>query len=97
MNRLSNPVGWFGIFVDNLNRAKVFCETVIANHLQDLPSGNPTINMLMFSGIPNEPSACRALIKHPMKKSSTEGTLVYFSCSDCAVQVMLAIEIYSFE
>jgi predicted enzyme related to lactoylglutathione lyase len=48
--------------------------------------------MLMFQGNPSEPGARGALSKHPMKQRSTKGALVYFSCSDCAAQINLAVE-----
>lgn len=92
MSPLPNPVGWFEIYVDDLNRAKSFYETVFTHHLEALPSDDPTITMVKFLGNPNEAGASGVLIKHPMKKPSTEGTLVYFSCSDCAVQTKLAVE-----
>ena len=92
MNPLPNPVGWFEIHVEDLDRAKAFYEMVFDRRLGVLPSGDPTISILMFEGQQGEPGASGALIKHPMKKPSTEGALVYFSCSDCAIQTQRAVE-----
>jgi predicted enzyme related to lactoylglutathione lyase len=92
MNSLPNPVGWFELHVENMSRAKAFYEAVFERRLEILPSGDPTVQMLMFQSKPNEPGASGALIKHPMKHPSKEGALVYFSCSDCAVQSARAVE-----
>ncbi|MEO0313809.1 MAG: hypothetical protein RI928_265 [Pseudomonadota bacterium] len=92
MQPLSNPVGWFEIYVDDLLRAKAFYEVVLDRGLKEFPSDDQSIKMVMFKGNPSEPGASGALIKHPLKQPSTEGTLVYFSCSDCAAQIKLAVE-----
>lgn len=36
--------------------------------------------------------AMGALMKHPFRKPSLEGTMVYFSCDDCAITTELAIQ-----
>lgn len=92
MSRLPNPVGWFEIYVADLDRAQVFHEKVFERRLENLPSGDPSISMLMFEAKPGESGAGGALIKHPMRKPSVEGALVYFSCSDCAIQAQRAVE-----
>ena len=89
---LLNPVAWFEIHVDNLDRAKSFYEAVFDRQLEALPSGDSTIRRLMLQARPDEPKAGGALIKHPMKRPSTEGVLVCFSCADCAVPTKRAVE-----
>jgi predicted enzyme related to lactoylglutathione lyase len=90
MSTLSNPVGWFEIHVADMNRARRFYEAVFGRTLSQLPSGDPEMEMWMFSGDPQGSGASGALVKHPMKTPSTEGALVYFSCADCAEQAALA-------
>lgn len=85
MRQFSNPVGWFEIHVSDMHRATQFYENVFEQKLVSLPSGDPSIQMMMFDGDANARGITGALVKHPMKKPSTEGALVYFSCSDCAV------------
>ncbi len=91
MSPLPNPVGWFEIHVQDLHRARIFYEAVFKRTLAPLPSGDPSIEILMFSGDPQGAGINGALVKHPMKQPSTEGALVYFSCADCAVECELAV------
>lgn len=92
MSRLANPVGWFEIHVGNMDRAKAFYESVFKRTLVALPSPDEGMRMMMFSGDPKGSGAAGALVLHPMKKPSTEGALVYFSCKDCSVESSLAVE-----
>ncbi len=69
MNKERNPVGWFEIYVTDMNRAKKFYEAMLDTKLEELPSSDPSIQMFAF----------------PMRVSDEcGGTLVYFSCLDCA-------------
>jgi predicted enzyme related to lactoylglutathione lyase len=45
--------------------------------------------MVAFAMNPEVMGASGALVKHPMKSPGTGGTLVYFSCEDCAVEAAL--------
>ena len=91
MDKLNNPIGWFEIHVSELARAAQFYEIVLQQKLSPLPSNDESIKMMVFSGDMGSPGATGALVQHPMKKPSTEGTLVYFSCDDCAQIEKLAI------
>ncbi len=80
----NNPVGWFEIYVQEMNRAKAFYETVFATTLEKLPSAE--LEMWTF-GMGNESyGAPGALVKMDGCASGGGGTLVYFSCDDCAVE-----------
>jgi hypothetical protein len=84
MSNQRNPVGWFEIYVQDLGRARKFYETVFKVQLQELPS--PVIKMLAFP-MQREGSGCPgALVHMPGVESRMGGTLVYFSCDDCAVE-----------
>ena len=92
MTKLKNPIGWFEIHVADMERASRFYEAVFQQSLNPLPSAEPQMEMRMLSGDMTMHGANGALVKHPMKKPSTEGVLVYFSCEDCATQQALAVE-----
>ncbi len=92
MSKLKNPIGWFEIHVTDMDRAARFYEAVFQQTLNPLPSPDPQMEMRMLSGDMTMHGANGALVKHPMKKPTTEGVLVYFSCEDCATQQALAVE-----
>jgi predicted enzyme related to lactoylglutathione lyase len=75
-----------------MDRAARFYEAVFQQTLNPLPSPDPQMEMRMLSGDMTMHGANGALVKHPMKKPTTEGVLVYFSCEDCATQQALAVE-----
>lgn len=85
MRQFANPVGWFEIHVADMNRAARFYENVFDQKLVAMPSEDPSIQMMMFDGDTNARGITGALVKHPMKKPSSDGALVYFSCDDCAI------------
>ena len=51
----NNPIGWFEIYVQDMNRAKGFYESVFATRLERLES--PSIEMWAFSMNPGQPGA----------------------------------------
>lgn len=90
MNKERNPVGWFEIYVSDMNRAKAFYEAMLEVKLEKLPSSNPSIQMLAFPMRAADecggelPGACGALAKMEGIDPGGGGTLIYFSCIDCA-------------
>ncbi len=84
MNR--NPVGWFEIYVQEMERARKFYETVLGVGLTTLESPTPGIEMQAFPMNPEGGGASGALAKMDGCPSGGMGTLVYFSCFDCAVE-----------
>jgi len=85
-----NPVGWFEIYVQDMSRARSFYERTFQVKLQPLDS--PIIQMLAFPGGPEKPGCPGALVRMQGKDSGGGGTIVYFSCADCAVEVARAVE-----
>lgn len=81
---IMNPVGWFEIYVQDMNRAKSFYEGVFQTKLEKIE--NPEIDMWSFPFSMEEklPGAAGALVKMEGVPSGGGGTLVYFSCKDCA-------------
>jgi predicted enzyme related to lactoylglutathione lyase len=88
MNTTQNAVGWFEIYVQDMDRAKAFYEATLDTKLEELPS--PTIKMLAFPMKPELPGCAGALVKYEGKPSGDGGTLVYFSCADCASEAARA-------
>jgi uncharacterized protein len=80
----NNPVGWFEIYVQDMNRAKAFYETVFATKLEQLPSTE--LEMWVFGMDNNSYGAPGALVKMDGCTSGGGGTLVYFSCEDCEIE-----------
>src|SRR5687768_13062101 len=89
MNKDRNPVGWFEIYVQDMNRAQQFYEKTFEVKLEPLPSS--IIKMLAFPMKPDIPGSSGALVKWEGKGSGGGGTIVYFSCDDCAVEASRAI------
>jgi predicted enzyme related to lactoylglutathione lyase len=79
-----NAVGWFDIYVQNLDRAKVFYETVLAVELQQLES--PGVEMWSFPMDMQGSGAPGALVKKAGVSSGGNSTVVYFNSEDCAIE-----------
>lgn len=81
---MANPVGWFEIYVQDMDRAKKFYESVFNVKLEKLT--NPEPEMWNFPGVMDKYGAPGALVKMPGVGSGGNSTLVYFTCKDCAVE-----------
>ena len=79
-----NPVSWFEIYVQNLDRAKKFYEAVFLTKLEKLNA--PGGEMLGFPMEKGGRGAPGALVKYDDFPSGGNSTLVYFSCEDCAIE-----------
>jgi uncharacterized protein len=79
-----NPVGWFEIYVQDMDRAKTFYETVLGKTLERLNS--PEIEMWAFPAGPEAPGSGGSLVRMPGVPSGGNSVMVYFSCADCAVE-----------
>jgi predicted enzyme related to lactoylglutathione lyase len=84
MSALPNPVGWFEIYVADMARAQKFYEAVFQRPLSPLSPPGADYEMLAFAMDSQGAGASGALVRHPMKGPAEGGTLVYFSCEDCA-------------
>ena len=85
-----NPVGWFEIYVQDMTRAKKFYENTFQVTLERLES--PGIELWAFPFQPDNPGCAGALAKMPGKDSGGGGTLIYFSCADCAVEASRVVQ-----
>ena len=78
----NNPVNWFEIYVQDIDRAKQFYEAVLQVKLESL--GNPELPMWSFPSNQESFGTSGALVQFPEKSSGINSTIVYFSCKDCA-------------
>ena len=88
-NRMHNPVGWFEIYVQDMNRAKAFYEAVFGRTLAQLPAPAGTPPGFELWAFPMEKDGMGisgALVKMPDFDSGKNSVLVYFVCADCAVE-----------
>ncbi len=83
-----NPVVWFEIYAQDLARARRFYETVLGVELEPLPAPGDMggFEMLAFPATMDGPGAGGTLCKAEGMAPGVGGTLVYFSCADCAVE-----------
>ena len=81
----TNPVGWFEIYVEDMARATQFYESVLLVQLQRLESPDGSdMEMMAFPMSMDLPGASGALVRMSGFAPGGNGTIVYFSCEDCA-------------
>lgn len=89
---MKNPVNWFEIYVQDMNRAKKFYETVLDIQLEKLqvPSESDDENifqMVTFPWVENEPNTSGALVKaQGIESGGNSSIMIYFTCEDCGVE-----------
>lgn len=83
----TNPVRWFEIYVQDIERAKKFYESVFQTKLSKLDSPAKEMEYWTFPQmIMDKPGTSGAIVKMKDVPSGGMGTLVYFACEDCAVE-----------
>ncbi len=80
----TNAIGWFDIYVNDLERATTFYETVLKQKLEKM--GDPTgeTQMMSFTTDMTSYGAAGALVKAEHSSPGVGGTMVYFSVEDCS-------------
>ena len=86
----NNPVGWFEIYVQDIDRAKTFYESVFQVKLEKLDA--PGMPMWSFPMQPERMGASGSLVQMEGVRSGGNSTLVYFSCADCATEAARVIK-----
>ncbi len=84
---MANPIGWFEIYVADMDRALKFYQSVFQVNLE--PMADPTesgVVMWSFGLDMQGYGATGALVKVPGIEAGGNSTLVYFSCQDCAIE-----------
>lgn len=79
-----NPVIWFEIYVQDMNRAKKFYESVFQTKLERIKS--PAIEMWGFPMLMDQVGTAGSLVRMEGVPSGGNSTIVYFTCADCAVE-----------
>ena len=79
-----NPAVWFEIYVQDMNRAKKFYESVLQGKLEKLDSSG--MDRWAFAMEMNASGASGALVKMQGVPSGGNSTLIYFGCEDCSVE-----------
>ena len=79
-----NPAVWFEIYVQEMNRAKKFYESVLQGKLEKLDS--PGMDMWAFPMEMNASGASGTLVKMQGVPSGGNSTLVYFACENCSLE-----------
>lgn len=87
---MNNPVCWFEIYVQDMDRAKKFYERVFDVQLSKLDS--PGMEMWAFPMQPEGFGASGSLVKMPGFSSGANSVLVYFSCVDCGIEAAKAVK-----
>lgn len=87
---MPNPVGWFEIYVDDMQRAKKFYEGVFQSRLTKLESSN--IEMWGFPLNMRQPGTSGSLVHIPGFPAGRNSTVVYFSCKDCSTEEKRIVE-----
>lgn len=83
----ANPVGWFEIYVEDMDRAKRFYQTVFNTTLEKIGGeAMMDIDMWGFPSSMEQYGAAGALSKMEGVTPGGNSTLVYFSCQDCEVE-----------
>ena len=88
----TNAVGWFDIYVDDLDRATAFYEAVLGVKLEAM--GDPTgeTRMMSFPAEMSQYGAGGALSKSEHARPGPGGTVIYFMAKDCAVNTARVAE-----
>jgi predicted enzyme related to lactoylglutathione lyase len=86
---MGNPVGWFEIYVDDMARAKAFYESVFGGQLSKLD--NAELDMWAFPMDQSMYGSAGALVKMPGFPPGGNSSLLYFHCTDCAVEAAKAV------
>ena len=80
----SNSVGWFEIYVDDMERAKRFYQGVFQVELEPLGEGG--LPMWAFPAHMDRYGAGGALVHVEQVPAGQNSVVIYFSCEDCAVE-----------
>jgi hypothetical protein len=81
-----NPVVWFEIYVQEMDRARSFYEEVLQTEFRRITPPLDELEMWAFPADMQAPGCGGALVKIPGCPSGGNSTLVYFHCADCAVE-----------
>ena len=84
----TNPIGWFEIYVQDMDRATKFYEEVLQVKLDRAPDQQVSTEMDMkfFPGDMQRFGSPGSLVKMDGVPSGGGGTLIYFISEDCSIE-----------
>lgn len=90
----TNAVGWFEIYVDDMDRAQKFYEGVLGRTLEALPmpEGCGEMKMLSFPGDMERYGSNGSLVQMDGFPAGNNSVLIYFSSEDCAIEEGRVVE-----
>ncbi len=86
-NKSINPVVWFEIYVNDMDRAARFYETVLNTKLELM--SDPTDQSMQMRSFPGNMEGFGTggtLVKMEGMPAGGSNVIVYFGCEDCAVE-----------
>lgn len=81
-----NAIGWFDIYVEDMDRASAFYAAVFQLTLEPMDDPTRETEMRGFPANMSAYGAAGALVKCRDAQPGTGGTMVYFSVYDCSVE-----------
>lgn len=84
-----NPISWFEIYVNDMDRARAFYEAVFDVSLEQIEMPETDDNgfqMWFFPADMTQYGTSGALVHMPGFEAGGNSTLVYFACDDCALE-----------
>ena len=86
-NKQINPAVWFEIYVNDMDRATKFYETVLNVTLQSMSDPtDETVQMKAFPGAGENFGASGSLVKMKGMQGGGNSVVIYFGCEDCAAE-----------
>jgi predicted enzyme related to lactoylglutathione lyase len=90
MNK-TNAIGWFDIYVSDMQRAVVFYEKALNKKLDKINDPTGESEMMGFPADMTSYGAAGALVKSSYARPGIGGTMVYFSVEDCLTNESLVV------
>ncbi|NJK71641.1 MAG: VOC family protein [Thermales bacterium] len=84
---LRNPASWFEIYVNDMERARKFYETVMGVETTKMEAGDFDGEMYTLPMVMGGEGAGGALVKWANQQPSSSGTIVYFDSKDCEIEL----------
>jgi hypothetical protein len=81
----NNPVRWFEIYVQDMDRARAFYEAVFEVKLEKLQT--PDVEIWAFPMVMDKAGCGGALVKAKVCPSGWNSVLVYFASADCSIEL----------
>ena len=85
MNK-TNPISWFDLYVEDMDRAMTFYETIFQQKLELIVDPTGETDMRQFPANMGAYGAAGALVKSPHGHPGPGGTMIYFSTNECSVE-----------